>query len=188
MCDEQPNPAYLDSLDEILDKLIKKHNSVNIDGKDPEVQAVQEKSNTVSIVIMDKNSIIFKVGADATMVTKEYLKYVVEKIRQHNKVIMWISDLCWDNETRELFKKYSANGDIMHISLPPNYNDYLEKFLDEMPPVQFKYIVVHDPWYETNLTIDTLKFIKQITKTKVYRVGFMRNDIYEDIDQFEDHE
>lgn len=188
MNDKQVNPAHLAELDEFLDRLIKKHSSIRLDGKDPEEQAVQEKNNTVSIVITDKDSIIVRVGADATMLTKEYLKYVVEKIRQHNKVIMWVSDLCWDNETIQLFKKYSANGDIMHISLPLDYNEYLEKFLDEILCVQFKYIVVHDPGYETNPTIDILKFINHVTKTKVYRVKFMHNNSYEDIDQIEDQE
>lgn len=198
MSDEQVNPAHLAELDKFLDRLIKKHSSIRLDGKDPEAQVdgkdpetlyEQEKNNTVSIVIADKDSIIVRVGADATMLTKEYLKYVVEKIRQHNKVIKWVSDICSDNETSQLFKKCSANGDILHISLPPDYNDYLEKFLDEMPRVQFRYVVVHDPGYETNTTINTLKFIKQIVKTKVYRAQLVYvNSYYEDIDQFEDLE
>lgn len=189
MRDKQVNPAHLAELNEFLDRLIKKHDSIRLDGKDSEAQAEQEEINTVTINIADKDTIIVKVGADTTMLTKEYLKYVVERLRQHNKVIKWVSDLCWDNESIQLFRKYSANGDILHIVIPQDYNDYLEKFLDGMPCVQFKYVVVHDPVYKTNVSIDTLKFIKQIVKTKVYRVKFMYiNSNYEDIDQIEDQE
>lgn len=190
------NDEDQDELIYVLNKVFERHKSICLDAKEKETLIGKERINGIMIRISNWDYIniypdIICAGYD---LADYFLGYLVEKLRQNNKVVIWKIDLSFSNRRYQFFRQYIAHGDILHIYVQSitelENEEYLENAIGIIKLVQLKHVVISGSLIEINEMIDKLIFIKKVTGTKIYYINPMYNKgyDYEDADQFEDQE
>lgn len=189
------NDEDQDELIKVLNIVFEKHKSICLDAKEMESLLGKERINGIIIKITkwDYISIYPDIIYPGYELADYFLGYVVEKIRQNNKVIIWNIELSFDNKRYQFFRQYITHGDILHIyvrSITELENDeYLENAIGIIKLVQLKHVVVSGTGTEISEIINELRFIKKVTGTKVYYAKpWYRGYDYEDVDQSEDQD